>query len=143
MDEKIYECNAELEAVLKRFGFIEVTSRVDQIKGKKEFRKGRSSETLIRFDYINFKLFEGIHGCRDFGGSRIPAADLRLFLWYLGARGSDKQEISGNFFELGSARSAYQSMKKTLDIHKELGLSNPKSRKIERLVNNYSLIRLN
>jgi len=47
MDTKTYTCNSDLEDILYRYGFADTTKKYDQIKGKREFRKGKTSSIVI------------------------------------------------------------------------------------------------
>lgn len=136
--EKTFECNAELEEVLKHFGFNETTDLIDKRKGKKEFRKGR--KTKIKFDYINFVVFEDSYGCNGFNKHKVLAKDLQLLFWYHNSSWSDRQEISDGHFDLDSARRSFQRLNEELGFHKEYGWSNRKTQKITRMLNIHSSV---
>lgn len=141
METKTYTCNTELAAILNRHGFIDTTKKYDQIKGKREFRKGRTSTMVIYFDYENFKMFEGTHGNNTFErASIIEADDLRLLLWYVAGNKSDREAISDGHFDLRQARQTHATMTSLLGFSKEFNHSTPESRKFDRLLGKHRAI---
>lgn len=141
MEEKTYECNDELTAVLFKHGFKEMTKAADRIKGKKEFRKGIRSRIVITFDYINVEVFEENSGC-NFGHPRITEEDLKMLLWYTNSNNADKEHISDGHFDLHRVRQNHKTMTSLLGYSKEFNHRNTESRRFERLLNNYQGISL-
>ncbi len=56
---KTYKTDIELETVLQKNGFMEVTSAVDKQKGKKTFKRYKSVPKSISFDYANIRVNNG------------------------------------------------------------------------------------
>jgi hypothetical protein len=143
MEAKFYECDDELATVLLNHGFIETTNQDDKRKGKKEFRLGpRRSRMLLRFDYINFHVFEDASGC-NFRSTKIPANELKMLLWYVQSSTVDKNHISDGHFDLYRVKQNVETMTSLLGCYKEFNRQNAESKRFARLLNNLHAVHLN
>lgn len=143
MDKKYYECNEELAAILLKHGFVETTDAIDQKKGKKEFRLGaRRSRMVLRFDYINFTVFEEASGC-NFKSVKIPGEDLKMLLWYTQSTTADKNHISDGHFDIDRVRQNVETMTALLAYSRQFNDQNAESKRFQRLLNDLDTIQLN
>ncbi|MFA6082831.1 hypothetical protein [Mucilaginibacter sp.] len=143
MEEKIYQCDQELEALILKQGWIETTDAIDRKKGKKEFRKSKGGRMLMRFDYINFVVYENSVGINRLEGPRIAEGDLKLLFWYINSNPADKDYISDGHFDLDRTRQCAETMDSLLGYYREFNRSNRESKKFERLLNNLKSVNLN
>jgi len=132
-----------MQAALGRYGFIDTTKKDDKAKGKLESRRGRSSQTVIYFDYQNFQMFEKARGRNAFEThSVITADDLHLLLWYVVSNRADREEISDRHFDLHLARNNYKIMVSLLRYAREFNHSTWETKRFERLLNKHDAIQL-
>jgi len=143
MEVKIYPCDAELEAVIKQQGWIETTDDRNKQKGKKEFRKSKNARTCMKFDYINFVVYENGVGINGLRGPYIAADDLKLLFWYLECKTADKDYISNGHFDLECVHSSVNHMTNWLNGCRKFNLSTRESKKFERLLGRLDAIKLN
>jgi hypothetical protein len=142
MKANYYKCDEKLECLIYNHRWVETTSKVDKLKGKKEFRRSPKARTIIRFDYINFVVFEDNLQCEGIGGIRIATEDIHLLFWYLNSSASDKHELCNGHFNLLEVRKAYETMTNLLNYAKEFNCITRESRKFERMLNNHGTLNL-
>jgi hypothetical protein len=137
METKKYECDAELEDILKQVGFHDCTKKFDRDRGKRTFRKGKLSAMAIHFDYENFKMFENDRGCDAFDNNRISQSDLQFLIWYIQSPLDDREHISDGHYDLRRVKDSYTTMKSLLGFHQEFNHITDESQRFERLLKSY------
>lgn len=90
---KTYKTDIELETVLQKNGFMEVTSAVDKQKGKKTFKLYKSVSKSISFDYANIRVNNGDYTNL---GTTIKEDDLKITLLFFLLKGAEHKELFGN-----------------------------------------------
>lgn len=135
---KVFKCDEELETVLFKTGFIDVTQDKDKKRGKKEFRLTRNSRNKILFDYFNFTFIEGIFISNEFKKSYVSAEELRLLLWYL-KNPLVKREITRHYgqFSLRSVKDLYVSAQTELDFYLSNNIESKKLIKLTQIVSSF------
>lgn len=89
---KKYTANKELENILLLNGFIDTSSKEDNVKGKKRFKTTKSSRKEIYFDYINIIVFYRSVSHESY--LSLTEEELRVLLLYFKITSTDYQELS-------------------------------------------------
>ena len=137
---KVFKCDEELETVLFKTGFIDVTQDKDKKRGKKEFRLTRNSRNKILFDYFNFTFIEGIFISNEFKKSYVSAEELQVLLWYL-KNPLVKREINRHYgqFSLRRVKDLYVSAQTELDFYLSNNIKSKKLKKLTQIVSSFNL----
>lgn len=127
---KMFKCDNELESVLIKSGFIDVTSDKDRSKGKKEFRISRNSRFKILFNYHNFTFIEGIYISTEFKMSTIREDELKLLIGYIKDL-AFRKEIKRTYgrFHIDGLKKLYESLKFEHDFYQTNGIRSNKLNK--------------
>lgn len=136
---KTFKADDELADVFIRHGFIETTSRINKIKGRKSFKTSKNASKEIYFNYINIQILDSTYlmdSCYE-----MTENDLKYLLLYFKLNSSDRNELtnSGNFqFKRYGERLA--SMIKELNNLNKVDRQGPRRNKLERLIETYNSI---
>lgn len=134
---KIYKANEELIEILKKNGFIETSSEIDILKGKKEFKLSKSSRKRIYFDRIKIEIFDGIHGSENTFG--INENEFRILMLYFKLSSTDLKEILRNRkFSYSFGIQNFNYLKKELQDLKRLNFKKHRIPKLERIIEMYN-----
>lgn len=136
--KRIFKANDELAEILENFGFIEVTSDRDKIKGKKLFKFPQRRSKFIYFDYINIRILN--RSVYEESIIEMNEEQLKAVLLFFLLTPKDFKEISED------GRFSFKSVKSGLRFIQER-ISNPRIRtpkkeKLKRIMDVYSSIEL-
>lgn len=135
----VYEANNELAEILFKQGFIETTSKIDRLKGKKSFKLSKFAQKEIYFDYINIRV-ENSNRVMD-SKLKITEKELKYILLYFKLSSIDFKEFSSNGnFDCNKMEEKLVYLYKDLEKLKEYNLQKSRQNKIERILKIYESI---
>jgi len=136
---KTYKADDELERLLLNLGFIETTSKRNQLKKKKSFKLSKHARKEIYFDYINIVVINGMY-IEDQKIS-LTEKELKCLLLFFFLKQSDYSEINKErSFTFNNISERIDSIYKMLDNLKKANSKNKKIGQWNRIIDTYENI---
>jgi len=138
---KEYQADEELANILLNHGFVETTSKINIMKGRKSFKTSKSASKEIYFNYINIQIVDSTHKMDEC--YKMTEHELKLLLLFFKLKSVDRKELtnSGSFkFKIMDER--LSSIIRELNDLKEFELHQSRQSKLKRIIENYNSIKL-
>ncbi|MDO6739438.1 hypothetical protein [Wenyingzhuangia sp. 2_MG-2023] len=133
-----FQANEELENILLKNNLIETTSSRHKAKGKKSFKKTKSSTKEIFFDYELIRIYKG-----DESKFILTEENLRQILLYFKLNSVDLKELlETNLFNFSEISERLLSIEKELKSLEKFQLHKPRQSKLNRILSAYQNIEI-
>ncbi len=139
---KRYQANGKLEQILLNQGFIDTTSQIDKLKGKKSFKLTKNSRKEIYFDYINIRILESTKGHDSC--YKMTEDELKYLLLFFKLKSTDFKEIDHNGkFNFKKSKERLDSLSKELQSLTKYNMHKPRRVKLKRILDSFENINWN
>lgn len=131
---KKFIADDELIFVLKKNNFIETTSKIDILKGKKSFKISRYSKKEIHFDYQNIKIWNSVH--EQDNAYSISENNLKFIILYFKLKSNEISELMNcNQFKFKDVEKKYIQIIKELSELERINFKKSRQNKLKRIKN--------
>ena len=142
LDMKVYEAGAELENILKQYGFAEFTEKVNNAIGKKKFKKSLSSNKAIQFNHQNIDIFQ--NSIKVDSKLLLTEKDLQAVLYFFKVSSVEFSfVVPSKEFTIQKVHDGIDNLRKRMRIYQNIEKAKKDVIKIESTLDVYDSIQIN